>query len=638
MKIFLQNIFFVLLSFTTIGCIAQKAIENSQLDKKSEKWYKEATKKNRMGDSEEALKLYDKVIEKNPKYVDAYLMKGGIYFKKKNWKLSKEMWHKSITIDPEHNKEVYYSLALVAEREEEYKNAVGYMEEYTKRTTPEEKKYEKALALSEKWNFMISSIANPYPFDPKPLPIPINSETSEYTPGFSAEGDQIYFVRRINGQEDIMVANINGENYNEPQLLDEIVSLSNEGVFTISADGSVLIFTGCDRRDGMGSCDLYISRKENNGKWSYPINMGKRVNSVGWDSQPSLSADGKTLYFSSKRYGSIGSADIWVTTFTDKWSIPENIGGMINTLGHDETPYIHHDNKTLYFRSNGRVGMGNFDLYISRYDDELGVWGEPVNLGYPINTKDNEGGIVVSHDGNTAYFSSDAGKDNVDIYEFELYDAIKPNPVTFVKINVKDAKTGLPLSASISIDNHTNKISNRISTDNKGYLLYTLPTKSNNGFAVEKKGYLFYSSHFALDTISTALEPYILDISLMPIEEESPIKMETAIILENIFFEFGSSELKASSNKEIQRLFNLLNFHKELKIKIIGHTDNIGEDFDNLELSKERAKAVSDAIVAAGISQTRIQHEGKGETLPVATNETEEGREKNRRTEFILIK
>jgi outer membrane protein OmpA-like peptidoglycan-associated protein len=309
---------------------------------------------------------------------------------------------------------------------------------------------------------------------------------------------------------------------------------------------------------------------------------------------------------------------------------------MINTPGSDETPFIHPDGSTLYFRSDGRLGMGNFDLYMSRYDEELGAWDIPVNLGYPINTKDNEGGLTVSLDGTIAFYSSDQGKDHVDIYQFELYPEVRPFPTTYARIQVNDSLTGDPLEVDVVIDNHNKQSFSGTYTDAEGKALVALVTGNNYGLTVEKEGYLFHSQNFRLDTIASAIDPILIKASLLPLEEEAEI--EKPIVLNNIFFESGSAILQDISMPEINRLSALLKNNLQYNVTLIGHTDNVGSDSDNLQLSSDRAKAVYLKLIEGGINQDRVTYVGKGENEPIDTNETPQGRQTNRRTEFLLTK
>ena len=616
---------------------AQDLVYASDLEKKYSKKYKEAIQLQRSGQNVKALKLFDEILKDNPGCIDIYLNKSGIFYGKKEFSEAKAALSKAVSLDPEYNIEMYFSLALINERLDDHKAAISEIDEYLSRINSDHKKYERANELRSKYTFIADAKDHPVPFDPEPLPDMINTSSSEYAPGFSADGSQFYFVRRISGQEDILVAENSGAGFSSPELVEEILSMDNEGVFALSADGLTLIFTGCNRRDGFGSCDLYYTKKNKNGKWSYPSNMGPTINTPAWDAQPSLNADGSILYFSSRRNGSVGKSDIWKSRWTreDGWSEPENLGGIINTLGSDETPFIHPDGKTLYFRSDGREGMGGFDLYVTRYDDELNSWDVPMNLGYPINTKDNEGGLTISLDGMKGYFSSDKGKDNVDIYQFELYEEARPDPTSFIKVMVKDSLTGKPLEVSLNIDNHTKGSSTETTTNLQGESLFTIVTGNNYGLSIEKEGYLFHSELFRFENIHLAINPSIVEVSLIPIQERKMV-VEKPTILKNIFFESGSAVLREISLPEIKRLVGLLQKNPQFDIIIIGHTDSVGTEEDNLNLSTSRAKAVYDQLIKSGISVNRVTYVGKGENEPIDTNETEEGRQKNRRTEFLL--
>ena len=614
-------------------------ISFSDLPKKEKKWMEEAIQHQRKGNNKKAMDLYNMILEKEPNAIDAILRQSGILYGMDDFQGSKAKLLRALELDPDYDKEIYYSLALISEKLHHYSDATKYIKAYVDRSDNDDRKYDKAIDLSFRYAFMAEATENPVPFDPTPLPSIINSPLPEYTPGLSADGSELYFVRRISNQEDILVATIIDSSYTNPLPVEEILTMDNEGVFTISPDGRTIIFTACNRRNGFGSCDLFFSKKDKYGNWKPAINMGKKVNSVGWDSHPSLSGDGRTLFFSSRRHGSIGASDIWQSTWSrdDGWSMPENLGGMINTPGSDETPFIHPDGKTLYFRSDGRIGMGGFDIFVSRYDEELKQWGVPKNLGYPINTIGNEGGLIVSLDGNKAYYSSDNGTNNVDIFEFDLYDEVRPSPTTYVKLMVRDVSTNEPLEAEVIFQNLTDNVSRSEFTDINGNALLTLPLGKEYSLTIEKQGFVFFSENFDLDSLFSAIEPFVLDISLIPLEKEELI-VDKPIILKNIFFRFGSAELEEKSFTEINRLIDLLKKDNRFNITIIGHTDNIGLEEDNLELSSSRAKAVFDALVRGGIANDRITYVGKGETEPVASNDTEEGRKQNRRTEFILTK
>ncbi len=627
----------IMLSLVLSCAVGQKASKSSDLPDKEKKWFKEARQESQKKNWDKALELYQKILKNKPDYVDAYLLQGGIYYNKKDFNKAAELFQQAIDTDPEHNPEAYYSLFLSHIEQEKYNEGLSALDDYIFRVNEGNKKYDRALEQKEKYTFIREQKLNPVPFSPEPMGDAINSSYSEYVPVFTADGGEMIFTRRINQQEDLMISFFGDSTFSEATLITDLNTLDNEGVHTISADGNTLIFTACNRRNGFGSCDLMYSYRTEKG-WVEPYYMSNKINNTGWDSQPSLSADGNTLYFSTRRRGNIGGADIYVVRKDKdgKWGFPENLGGKVNTLGNDETPFIHHDGVTLYFRSDGHVGMGGFDLFKTVYDPEIDEWSIPVNLGYPINSEDDEGGLFVSLDGETAYFATDKGKDNTDIYSFELYPEIRPKLVTYVSGKILNAETLNPLNAEIILEHLGDSTLINYQSDAEGNFLITLPIGVHYGLSVEKEGYMFYSENIRLDSVRNITEAFQMDIKLSPIPEEIT-EVEEPIILKNIFFDTGSSVLLEKSNSELDRLASLLKENSNAHIAITGHTDDIGEVKDNLELSIARAQSVKTALIARGISESRITSDGRGETEPIDTNDTEEGRSNNRRTAFTLI-
>jgi outer membrane protein OmpA-like peptidoglycan-associated protein len=407
----------------------------------------------------------------------------------------------------------------------------------------------------------------------------------------------------------------------------------NEGAQNISQDGKWLIFTGCNFPDGAGSCDLYFSYLGKDG-WSEPQNLGYPINTAAWESAPSLSPDKRDLYFTSNRLGGFGGSDLYVSHLQPNghWSNPENLGPAINTAGDEGSPFIHADNHSLYFTSNGHLGYGGDDLYLSR-KDSTGKWGNAINLGYPINSIENEGSLIVAADGQTAYYASDRSdsRGGLDIYSFQLRKDIRPTRTLWVKGRVYDKKTGEGLPSAVELtDIETGEIMNLLRTDKEGNYLVTLPVGRNYAFNVNRKGYLFYSDHFALSS-SQPDSTYQKDIPLQPIEANA------SIVLKNIFFETGEYQLKPESATELDQVVRLLMDNPSLKIEISGHTDNIGQDKDNLSLSLNRARSVVNYFIEKGIAANRLTYKGYGAQKPIAGNDTEEGRSQNRRTELKII-
>jgi outer membrane protein OmpA-like peptidoglycan-associated protein len=407
----------------------------------------------------------------------------------------------------------------------------------------------------------------------------------------------------------------------------------NEGAQNISQDGQWLIFTGCNFPNGFGSCDLYISYLDKNG-WSTPENLGRTINTEFWESAPSLSPDKRDLYFASNRPGGYGGNDIYVSHYlaNGRWSQPENLGPEINTIGDESTPFIHADNQSLYFTSSGHLGYGNNDLFVSRKDSN-GKWGRPENLGYPINTIEDEGSMVISADGKTAYYASDRAdsRGKLDLYTFQLRDDIKPARTLWIKGKVFDIKTrkGLPSAVELT-ELQTGQVISKVQTDETGNYFITLPVGKDYAFNVNRKGYLFFSENFPLSQKQPD-STYNIDIPLQPIEANA------MVILKNIFFDVNKYNLKSESQAELDQVVQLMKENSTLKIEISGHTDNIGKPIDNLKLSGNRAKSVVSYLAAKGIDAKRLLFTGNGDTKPIADNKTEEGRAKNRRTELKVV-
>ncbi len=509
-------------------------------------------------------------------------------------------------------------------------------------------------AYIKKCEFGIHAIKNPVDFKPINLGKNINSEFNEYLPAITADEQTFIYTRLIPSgkrsfegtlemQEDFYISSqIKGvfqksENFGEP-----LNTFSNEGAQSISADGTMLFFTSCEYERGksahgksFGSCDIFVSHKTGS-RWSKPENLGVQINTKYWESQPSFSADGKTLYFASNRPGGKGKIDIWKTELQENntWAKPINLGDSINTKEHDQSPYIHYDNKTLYFASNGHLGMGNQDIFLSR-KDSLGKFGKVKNLGYPINTYDEEVSLTINTKGNKAYFASSKESEfgGLDLFTFELTDKNKPNQVTYVQGKVFDAETSKKLEASIKLINLSSDstIAHSISDSETGKFLICIPAGEEYAFNVSKEGYLFYSESFTLTKSSDDLKIYNFVIPL------SPIKKGKKTILKNIFFDIDSYELQDKSSAELGRLFQFLETNNEIRVEIGGHTDNTGSETHNKQLSLNRAKSVYDYLISKGITTSRILFKGYGSSLPVDSNNTEKGRQKNRRTEFKII-
>jgi outer membrane protein OmpA-like peptidoglycan-associated protein/tetratricopeptide (TPR) repeat protein len=608
-----------------------------KINKKAILLYTQALERAEDGNLALAAGLLIQSIEADKKYVDAYLSLGGVYGQMKNYKASTEYYEKAFVLDPDYTMDYKLPYSINLAGMGEFEKALGAISELLEKKPPKNSTSLKAAEYRKRCYEFAIDYAKKYPagnyiFAPQNAGTNINTAESEYFPSLTIDGSELVFTRRLNAfNEDFFSSTNNSTQWDKAKpMKGNVNTAQNEGAQNISQDGQWLVFTGCNRRDGFGSCDIYISYLEQGG-WSEAINLGGWINSDQWESQPCLSPDKRDLYFASRRPGGYGGTDIWVSHIQPggKWGEPENLGPGINTSGDEQCPFIHADNQTLYFTSNYWPGYGEDDLFYVRKGPN-NVWSNPVNLGYPINTINKEGTLFITSDGRTAYYSSDKSdsKGGLDIYSFELREDIRPYKTLWVKGKVYDKKTtvGLPSEMEL-IDLATRQTISKVRTDEQGNYLITLPVGKNYAFNVNRKGYLFYSDNYSLskqgpDSI------YQKDIPLQPIE------VNASIILKNIFFEVNKFELTTSSQIELDKVVQLLSENPTVKIQISGHTDNIGTPASNLTLSNNRAKAVISYLAGKGISPTRLTSKGFGETQPVSDNKTEEGKAMNRRTEM----
>ena len=578
-------------------------------------------------------------LKADPKYLDVYLSRAGIYANMKNYQASVTDFETAFAKDSLYSSTFLlpYSISLagIGNFEKALEKVNSFLitpklnQQSIKAGNYRKSTYEFALQYKQK-----STIKN-YLFNPQNMGDSINSTALEYLPSLTVDGNKMIFNRRINGDEDFYESNkIKGVWQNAKPLAGKLNTNFNEGAQNISQDGEWLIFTGCNYPEGLGSCDLYISYKNKNGEWSVAENMGRNINTDAWESAPSLSPDKRDLYFSSTRPGGFGGSDIWVSHRTEngRWQKPENLGPTINTSGDDGCPFIHADNQTLYFNSNGHAGYGLSDLFVSR-KNEKGEWQTPTNLGYPINTIDEEGSLIVSADGKTAFYASDKGdfKNGLDLYSFELREDIRAQKTFWVKGKIYDKKTNAGLPSSVELTTiDSGYLLSKLRTDEEGNYLTTLPLGKSYAFSVNRKGYLFYSENFTLkDNVNDS--PLVVNIGLQPLEKGS------SIILKNIFFESKKFELQTTSFTELNKVAELLKENAALTIQISGFTDNVGKSADNLLLSINRAKAVITYLQSKGIDSKRLTGKGFGESNAIASNTTEAGKSQNRRTELTVI-
>ncbi|GAA5035054.1 hypothetical protein GCM10011506_28610 [Marivirga lumbricoides] len=431
---------------------------------------------------------------------------------------------------------------------------------------------------------------------------------SVYFPFFTLYPSEfLYFTGQRTAQleEGIYRAQLKGDQFERVEEVPVINTSDNEGAAAISADGRVMVFTSCNRRGGLGSCDLYISFSED-GKWQTPENLGANINSSAWESQPFLSSDGRLLIFSSNRKGGYGKRDLYYSRKIDGvWTKAENLGGDINTFADEISPFLSLANDTIYFSSNGRVGMGGFDLYIAPWGVGNGM---VENLGYPINTYSDEISYHQKFDGSRYWSREVAGDEKYppsNIFYFNEQDK-KSDDVRLVYGYVIDAKSKKPLKAQVQIyDLEKDTLVHETFSDRvSGLYKIVIPRKSDYSFYVEEQGYLFESKQISTKSEERQQQ---LDFQLNKLDKGQSIP------LNNIYFEFDSYELNAKSKNEIHKVANFLKQNPSMKIEIAGYTDQQGSDAYNLKLSEQRALAVYEALVKVGVSKNQISSKGYGE-------------------------
>lgn len=603
-------------------------------NKKAERLFGEALQAYTTMEYKRSFDLLKRTTAEDPNFIDAWMLVADIREQNDQYKDALQVYQKVIGINPDFQIP-YYKLAKTALEYGEYDTATAYINQYIERNGNQiDKKKVENIKLTAA--FGAEAIKHPVPFDPINIK-KVNTPENEYFPGTTADDKMLIYTRLVGGQQEDFYVSLKqpdgswGSPYNMGLPIN---TPENEGTITLSPDGQYVFFTGCNRPDGQGSCDLYFSALDGD-QWKEPRNLGFPINTRAWESQPSLSFDGKTVYFTSDRPGGYGGMDIWMSTYSKgKWSAPQNMGPEINTAGNEQCPMIAKDDQTFYFNSDGRVGMGGVDLFICRRNPD-GRWGKAENLGYPINTFADEICLVLTGDGQNAFYVSKrpGGAGGLDLYQFELYEKARPKKTGYIKGLVFDAITKKKLKAKIElIDLATAKTvveaySNKLS----GEFIVCLQGNKDYALNVSCEGYLFHSENFSLKNQS-ATDPLLLSVPLYPIEAGGKV------VLKNIFFDVDQYVLKAESKVELDKLVSFLKANAGLIIEVSGHTDNSGNKQKNLDLSLNRARAVMNYLIEQGIAPARLSAKGYADAQPIADNKTENGRKQNRRTEFKIIK
>jgi outer membrane protein OmpA-like peptidoglycan-associated protein len=614
------------------GLLAQAL---STKNKKAIDLYVEADNNRVRGQYEEAIKLLQQAIEKDKKFEEAYYQLGSVYRSAGDLEQSCVSMEKGLALVsafPFKQKTYFFVLGDNYLRRGKYTEAQSYLDKFLAIEKTDKIKIEKALLWKTQIEYSLSHLQDKADYQIKVLSDTVNAFPMQYFPAITADGSELIFTVRYGRahdfNEDIFVSKKINQKWQAPvSLSNQLNSNFREGACSISADGRHLILTICGPR----GCDLYESKKEGD-VWGKPVSLGGAVNSTGWEAQPSLSADGNELYFVSDRKGSLGGYDIWYSRKDEngQWIKAVNLGKPVNTKYDEIAPYIHVNNQNLYYSSNGMPGFGGFDIYVSEKNGQ--EWSAPENMGTPLNDYEDQYSFVVSSDGKVAYYSREESRAKSKLYTTTVPEKMQVRRRgNVVRGKVIDSKTKLPIRAQVELfDLKSNsKISIFESDSVNGTYLIVVPGLSQYALHVTEPGYLFHSLHFNYEEKNQE-QPLVINLELQPISKDA------TAVLNNIFFDFNKSELTERSFSELNEVAKFLKDNPSVKVEISGHTDNIGNEVYNKQLSLQRAKAVVDYLISHQVEATRLTQKGYGSQKPIKPNDSEENRQANRRIEFKI--
>lgn len=625
----------LVLSIITLLCaFLSSAQELSTSNKKALKLYQRASKDYKERDFDAALEHLEQASKIDATFFEAFARMGNLYNALGKMDSVYSKYEKYLKAAPKASPPILEKMAFMAFDRGHYNRSEAYLQRLLQ-LLPLKAQEREIQLLQKSHDFASKQVKKPDTISITELPFEVNRFDLQYLPAMTVDKSMLIYTKRdhVTDDEDIVVSHFADGKWMSAQSVSSRINTSlNEGACTISADGRMMIFTACDRRDSFGSCDLFISKRTGD-SWSKPKNLGRSINSKYWESQPSLSADGKKLFFVSNRPGGFGGRDIWVSSNVNgKWEAPENLGNQINTFKDETTPFIHFSGESLFFSSNGYPGMGGFDLFKSRRSDT--VWTEPKNLGFPINSFRDEVALLVGADGKMGYYAKEVQKDyeilDSKIVSFNIPKSDRPVKSAYIVGRVLDEEDHKPLRASIQVVDLITEETfyDNVSDSVTGEFYMVLPRNKELGGYIKKKGYLY--KDFSFNTGSTNADSLVIELS--------KIEVGKSLILRNIYFETNSFQLTEKSKVEIKNAVNLLEENTGLFINIEGHTDNIGDITYNLDLSDRRAQEVYNAIRNSGIQKKRLSYKGFGSSMPLKPNSSEENRQYNRRIEFRVLR
>lgn len=639
---------------------------SENIDKKAMSLYEKGV--NRKNTKDERLEYLKKSLDIEPDFAEAnfamameYVARCRLY--EKPFTVTLPLFYKAIGSCPQVHSDPYYYIGFDYYERLMNDSAIKYLQKYIDFKDDDEKKFAKEYSgqlyqakmmvkSAKKENALKKNVM----FDPKVVK-GVSTERDEYLAYISPDDKTCFFVRKLpiksmnqvfssDREKEVFMFSVRDKtgvfSSGEPMSDPFNTSDDNQGGCSISIDNKSLYFAMMRLEGGMQpNCDIYVC-DNSGGSWSDMRKVSANINHPKyWDSQPTIASDGITLYFASDRPGGYGGIDLYVAKKdpqTGIWGIPQNLGATINTKGDEKTPFIHSDSETLYFSSTGHFGFGGYDIYYTR-KNEKGEWEEPENIGSPINGPTDDTGFFVSSDTKTGYFFSfDEGKvsgkgvGRYDLYGFELYKEARPQEISFVKGSIKKDSVALSGAVVEVTDLKSKKISYATVDSTSGEYMLAIKKKTEVIVTVKKDSIAFNSK--IISGADLAKNDEHTEIHL----EVSEAKEGKSFVINNIYYNTNSAELKSESRIVLQSLANYLKENPKIRIEIQGHTDNVGNPKDNDALSSNRAFSVKAAIEEFGIDGSRITAKGFGSSKPIADNHNEDGRAKNRRTEFMIVK
>jgi outer membrane protein OmpA-like peptidoglycan-associated protein len=589
-----------------------------------------------------------------------------------SYEIPKKYYLMLISACPDYHADVYYNMGLIHYSEQDDCGALKYFKEFLKFPTDDDKKlskkYDKQLVdvkevIDEAEFYCRFFTEDKVYFQPVLVRNVSSADKDEYLPIISPDNEMLFYTREYKYQAkgDIIGSTIQEftsstrqhaqDEFSKGKALPKPFNIGPKyGGATISIDNMEMYICACAKEADYWNCDIFMTKYDVatvDGKkeyvWSDLINLGPNVNGPKtWEAQPSLSADGKTLYFASARPGGYGKIDIYYSKRQPDglWGPAINLGPEINTAGSDKSPFLHTDSRTLYFVSEcsaDRLGAGGFDIFYARQDAKTGKWSKPKNIGYPINTEGDEEGLIVSTDGNYGYFSSDKTRGGVggkDIFYFQLPEAAKPDKVVLMKGKVATENIAELKDTKLEVRFQNGEVTQQeIVIQKTGEFVAVANVGRGNEdvlLEIKQPGKAYESKLVKAESVE---KTFIKNEEL----EIKNVKKGSVHTLNDILFKTNSSEIDPASKIVLQGFAQWLKENPDIKVEIQGHTDDIGSDSDNLALSQDRAFSVMVFITSQGIPASRLKFKGYGETKPKFPNNSDENRKKNRRTDFLIL-